>query len=98
MQKAIRLFFGLRAVLLFLVAGAGHRTALAASAAADSRLALLFLLDDADEDRRDDRDQHRADKNRPDMTCDPLEHTLNSLFKMILADARSMMQSLSQLR
>ena len=47
--------------------GAGHRAVLAVAAAAYHRLTLLFLFDHADDDRRDDRDQHRTDNDRADV-------------------------------
>lgn len=49
------------------MAGAGHGTAFAVAAVTDHRLARLFLFDHADDDRRDDRDQHSADDDRPDV-------------------------------
>ena len=52
---------------LLLMTGAGHRAVLAVAAAAYHRLTLLFLFDHADDDRRDDRDQHRTDDDRADV-------------------------------
>jgi hypothetical protein len=54
-------------ILLLLMAGAGHGAALTAAAITDDGLALPFLSDHADDNRRDDRDQHRADDDRPDI-------------------------------
>ena len=54
------------------MAGTGHRTAFAVAAIADDRLALLFLFDHADDNRRNDRDQHGANDDRPDIAYDPL--------------------------
>ena len=57
---------------------AAHGTALAVSAVTDHGLARLFLFDHAENDRCHDRNQYGTDDDRPDIACDPLEHTLNS--------------------
>ena len=61
-----------------LMTGAGHRAVLAVAAAAYHRLTLLFLFDHADDDRRDDRDQHRTDNDRADIIRYPCKHTFHS--------------------
>ena len=65
---------------LLLMTGAGHRAVLAVAAAAYHRLTLLFLFDHADDDRRDDRDQHRTDNDRADVIRYPCKHTFNSFY------------------
>ena len=52
---------------LLLMTGAGHRAVLAVAAVAYHRLALFFLFDHAEYDRRDDRNQHRTDDDRADV-------------------------------
>jgi hypothetical protein len=59
----------------------GHRAAFAAAAVADHRLALLFLPDHADDDRRDDRGKHDTDNDCPDIAGEPLDHMLISLLQ-----------------
>ena len=61
------------------MAGALHCAALAVAAVANYGFALLFLFHHTDDDGGYNAEQHRAYYDRPDITCDPLEHKINSL-------------------